>query len=413
MEWRFIKYGKKTSYLAGEYELEAKDVYAKIWYDKENRQIGKRGKLARMIYMTNIGTIPEESFVNVIVSTGDRKGEKVGVIDEAFLERMKKGDVFVLGGHKYQFLYTRGMNVYVNASVKRPPTIPSWFSEMLPLSFDSALSIQKFRKIMEEKLKKESAEEIKEFIKDYLHCSEKVASAIYNYFYEQYEYSKIPHEKRLVVEYYKGRKNYVIFHSLYGRRVNDALSRAIAYLTARVGGRDIEIGINDNGFFLAGEKLQIEKALKFLNSENIEEVLKEAIDKTEILNRRFRHCATRSLMILRSYKGKNKSVRRQQMKSHFLLAAVKKISKNFPILKEAKREVLEDLMDIENAKQVLKWIKQGEVKIEKVHTRLPSPFALNLILQGYIDLLKIEDKIEFLKRMHKEHLKEIERKEEI
>jgi len=38
---------------------------------------------------------------------------------------------------------------------------------------------------------------------------------------------------------------------------------------------------------------------------------------------------------------------------------------------------------------------------------LPSPFALNLILQGYADLLKIEDKIAFLKRMHQEHLKEI------
>jgi ATP-dependent helicase Lhr and Lhr-like helicase len=400
------------SYLSGEYELEARNVYAKIWYDKETKQIGKRGKLARVIYMTNIGTIPEESFVNVVVSVGDSKGEKIGVIDEAFLERMKRGDVFVLGGHKYQFLYTKGMNAYVNASVRRPPTIPSWFSEMLPLSFDSANEINKFRKLAEEELKtKKSPKEIKEFIKNYLYCSDEVANSIYNYFYEQYKYALIPHEKQLVIEHYGGEKNYLIFHSLYGRRVNDALSRALAFLVGRIGSRDIEVGIRDNGFYLAGEKMNIDKALKFLDSKNVEEILDEAINKTEILNRRFRHCATRALMILRSYKGIRRTVGKQQMKSHFLLASVKKISHDFPILKEARREVLEDLMDINNTKVVIDWIKEGKVKVEQITSKLPSPFALSIVLEGYTDLMKMEDKLEFLKRMHKEHLKEIGEKQ--
>ena len=89
-------------YLAGEYALEARDVYAKIWHDKETGQIGKRGMLARMIYMTNIGTIPEESFVNIVISGGERKDERVGMIDEGFLERLKQGDVFVLNGDPIQ-----------------------------------------------------------------------------------------------------------------------------------------------------------------------------------------------------------------------------------------------------------------------------------------------------------------------
>jgi len=396
------------SYLSGEYELEARNVYAKIWYDKETKQIGKKGKLARMIYMTNIGTIPEESFVSVIVAAGDGMGEKIGVIDEAFLERMKKGDVFVLGGHKYQYMYTRGMNVYVNSSVRRPPTIPSWFSEMLPLSFDSANEINRFRKLVEERFRqKSSPEEIRGFVQEYLCCEKEASEAIYNYFYEQFKYALIPHEKKIVIERYKGEKNYAIFHSLYGRRVNDALSRAMAFLVGRAGGRDIEVGIRDNGFYLVGEKLEIEKALKFLDSKNVEEILEEAISKTEVLNRRFRHCATRALMILRSYKGRRKTVGKQQMKSHFLLASVKRISHNFPILREARREVMEDLMDINNTRVVLDWIKEGKVKIEQINVKLPSPFALSIVLEGYTDLLKMEDKIEFLKRMHQEHLKEI------
>ena len=358
--------------------------------------------------MTNIGTIPEESFMDVVINSGERKDEKVGVVDEAFLERIKPRDVFVLGGNKYMFLYARGRKAYVRASMRRPPTIPSLFSEMLPLSFDSALEISRFRKLIDEMFKaKKSAREIKEFISRFVYCTDAVASAIYNYFYEQFKFARIPHEKKLLIEFYQGEKNYVLFHSLFGRKVNDALSRAIAYLVAQAGGRDIEIGINDNGFFLAGEKMQVEKALKFLNSKNLREALEAAIERTEILQRRFRHCATRALMILRSYKGRRKTVGRQQMNSFFLLSTINKLTKNFPIVREARREVLEDVMDIANAKLVLDWLKDGKVKVEIIHTKLPSPFALNLIIQGYSDLLKIEDKIAFLKRMHEAHLKEI------
>ncbi|MBT4540397.1 hypothetical protein HOC35_02695, partial [Candidatus Woesearchaeota archaeon] len=35
-----------------------------------------------------------------------------------------------------------------------------------------------------------------------------------------------------------------------------------------------------------------------------------------------------------------------------------------------------------------------------IDTKLPSPFSFNLALQGYIDVLRIEDKVEFIKRMH-------------
>ena len=399
------------SYLAGEYALESKNVYAKIWYDSQSKELGRRGKLARMIYMTNIGTIPEESFINVLV-VGERKGEKIGMIDEGFLERLKPRDVFVLGGHKYEFLYTRGMNAYVKASVYRPPTIPSWFSEMLPLSFDLALQIQHFRKLVDEMFEaRKSEKQIKDFLSSYLYADKNSVNAIYNYFSLQYKYSKIPHESRLLIEHFSEQgKHYIIFHSLYGRRVNDALSRAIAYLVARFGGRDIEIGINDNGFFLASlEKMQIQKALRMLNEKNIEEILKEAIERTEVFKRRFRHCATRSLMILRKYKGKSKSVGKQQMKSTFLLGAVKKLDENFSILKETRREILEDLMDIEAGKKVLKWLKEGKIKIETLGSYVPSPFSLNLIMQGRADLMKIEDKISFLKRMYKAIREKIKR----
>jgi len=125
-----------------------------------------------------------------------------------------------------------------------------------------------------------------------------------------------------------------------------------------------------------------------------------ALDKSEVLRRRFRHCAARALMILRSYMGREKSVGRQQKSSMLLINAVRKISFDFPILKEARREVLEDLMDIKNAQKVLEWVEDGTIKVKEIFTDIPTPFAFNLIAMGYSDIMKMEDKQEFLKRMH-------------
>ena len=99
------------------------------------------------------------------------------------------------------------------------------------------------------------------------------------------------------------------------------------------------------------------------------------------------------------------------MHSGFLFTAVKKISNEFPILREARREVFEDLMDVNNAKKVLSWLENEKMKFKVVRTPLVSPFGLTLIMQSHADLIRMEDKAAFLKRMHELHLKEIERKE--
>src|SRR3989344_6035858 len=378
------------SYLSGDYDLEHRNVYAKIWHDASTKQIGKRGKMARIIYLTNIGTIPEEGFVSVVVSSPmEMKGSIVGSIDEAFLEKLKKGDVFVLGGHRYQFIHSKGMKAYVIANVSKQQTIPSWFSEQLPLNFDVASAIGKFRRLIKERIS--NSIECVKFIKDYVYCGSESAGQIYRYCLEQNDFSGLPMDKKLIVEHFKQDKEYLLFHSLYGRRVNDALSRAYAYIAAQLKHRDIEVGINDNGFFISGENLDASKILKGLNSSNLRKILEDAIEKTDVLKRRFRHCAARGLMILRNYKGRSKSVGKQQMHSHFLYSAVNEISRDFPIMKEARREVLYDLMDIDNAENILKKIEKKEIEVEIVRTPMVSPFGLNLLTQSHSDFIKIED----------------------
>ena len=396
------------SYLAGDYALEHRHVYAKIWYDEKTKQIGKRGKLARVIYMTNVGTIPEEGAMQVVVGTAEGRGNIIGKVDEPFVERLKKGDIFVLGGQKYQFLHARGMKVFVRANISKSPTIPSWFSEMLPLSFDAALQIGKFRGLVKERLRKRK--ECIRFIQDFVHCSEKAAVTIYEYCREQEEFSELSDDKTIVMEKFKEEKEFIVFHSMYGRRVNDALAKAFAFAAGRLRQRDVELGVNDSCFFIAGETLDENKILGVVGSKNLRKILEEAIENSDALKRRFRHCATRSLMILRQYKGREKSVGKQQVHSEFLISAVRKASKEFPILREARREVLEDVMDIVHAEEVLKWIETGRVKIKKIRVPIVSPFAMQIMMQGRSDLIKMEDRVSFLKRMHGLHLKVIEGK---
>ena len=391
-------FNEVLSYLAGEFaSLEDRYIYAKIW--KNEGKIGKKGKLTRVIYMTNIGTIPDETFVTVKIGE-----QNIGHIDEGFLEKLKPGDIFVLGGNTYEFKFSRGMVAQVKSAEGRKPTIPSWFSEMLPLSFDLALEIQRFRKLMLDRFKnKKDKNEILEFIKSYLYVKNNTAEAVYNYFFYQYKYQDIPNHQNLIIEHYRDEdnKHLIIFHSLYGRRVNDVLSRALAFAIGRSQHRDVEIGINDNGFYVtADKKINVLQALKLIKSKELRSLLSLAIDKSEVLKRRFRHCAARSFMILRNYKGHTKRVGRQQVSSMILMSAVKRVSEDFCILKEARREVLEDLMDIENATEIIKLIEDGKIKIKEINTEIPTPFALNLVLEGYSDILKIEEKQEFLKRMH-------------
>jgi ATP-dependent helicase Lhr and Lhr-like helicase len=387
-------------YLAGNHgALESRHVYAKIWYDPETGMIGRKGRMARVLYMTNIGTIPDESFVSVRVGN-----HTIGRIDEGFLERLRRHDVFVLGGEKYEFLFAKGMVAYVNASTVRPPTIPTWISEMLPLSFDLASEIGRFRDLMRDKFEHhKSRVDILAFLHEYLYVDDNAAQSIYLYFKEQHLYAEVPTRKSLLIEhYYDERKHHYIFHALYGRRVNDALARALAYATTHSSRRDVEISVNDNGFYLAsGMRLNMNVALEILKKSDFRELLVLSIDKTEILRRRFRHCATRALMILRNYKGKQKRVGRQQVSSALLMNAVRRISPDFPILREARREVLEDLMDAPNAERIVKDIREGKIKIREITTSVPTPFAFNIVLDSYTDVLRMEDKTEFLKRMHR------------
>ena len=395
-------------YLAGRYAaLEGHKVYGKVWLDEEEGVFGRRGKYARVIYVLNVGTIPEEVQVKVFTTSG----RYVGNIEEEFLERLVPGDRFILGGKVYEFVSSRGFKAYVRPAFDSKPTVPSWFSEMLPLSYDLALKIGEFRGMVFRWFEEgRPREHMVRYLKRYCRADDNSANAIVEYLWEEYLYlktlgvTKFPSHRVILVEHYVDEvgRTWQVFHTLYGRRTNDALSRALAYLATKKARSSIGVAVHDHGFALIyppGTSNFVD--IRELKSSEIENVLRKALWNTELLRRRFRHVATRGLMILRNYKGHEISLTKQQLSATTLLKVVRSLEK-FPLLEEAYREILEDYMDIEHAKEVLKGIERGKIEVVTLQPqRVPSPFAHNIVLVGLSDVVLMEDRRLILERLHK------------
>jgi ATP-dependent Lhr-like helicase len=422
----YEKFLDVLKYLAGYFHtLEDFNIYGKIWLDLNEKKFGKKKK-TRMIYMLNSGIIPEE--IKIVVRTIE--GKFVGFIEESFLERLSFGDVFVLGGKTYEFIKSVKNVAYVREVKEKRPTIPSWFSEQLPLNFDLAIEIGKFRgKVFEMFEREGKSKKIFNFIKKYLDVEDKVAKEIFNYFYLEYKFLKthnvknFPSDRVILIENVIDEKNQnIVFHTLYGRRVNDALSRVFAYALSNYIGKSVGIAINDNGFVLIipknGHKwiniferkkekiVEVEEVLKLVSSENFEELLKKSLINTELIKRKFRHVATRSFMILKRYNGHEISLEKQQMNAERLIRIVKEIP-NFPVLEETYREILEDFMDVKNSKEILRKIENKEIKVEIINTDVPSPFAHNLFVLSESDVVLMEDRRKLLLELHKKIVEKI------
>jgi ATP-dependent Lhr-like helicase len=381
-------------YLSGEFsELERKNVYAKIWFDEHEGVFGRRGKMLRPIYYLNVGTIPDEVAINVIT----KEGKMVGKVEEDFAERLVVGDIFVLAGKTFRFLKSKGMNIIVEEVEGERPTVPSWFSEQLPLSYDLALRIQKFRREMEERL-----ENAVEWLMENYNIDKASANAIYRYFMEQKLFSEIPTDKKLVIEKYEGEKNYYFFHTLVGRKANNAISRVFAYRVGIMKDCNVQIVLNDNGFALIlpeHKRLSDAEIESLFLMPNFEDHLKKSLDRTEMLRRRFRHVAVRSFMILRNYLGREKSVWKQQLNADAILSFLKRYYPDFPVLRETYREIMEDAMDIKNAMDYLSRVGK-EIELKIVRVPYPSPFAFNLFILGEEDVVLMEDRRKVLRELH-------------
>jgi ATP-dependent Lhr-like helicase len=417
-------------YLTANYDgLESRNVYAKIWrdtndppdgehhyeeYDVGESLVGKRGRLARVIYMTNVGTIPD-SFTCEVFTRADN--EWVGQLDENYLDTLEPGDVFVLGGSRFSFRYRRGSKVYVDPSSDRP-TVPSWFSERLPLSYDLGRAILEFQRELLDRLAEGGRPEVRIWLREYP-LDEHSVRAIANLYDHQVRYAgpdSVSTDERLAVEVEMDREEYqrrYYVHSNYGRQVNDGLSRLLAHLCAREATANVNVAVADNGFSISmplNRKVDVPAIVRDLDPDAVREHLRASLRGTDLLKRYFRINATRSLCILKRYKGYEKSAGQQQVSSDMLLNFAEDLD-DFAVIEETYREILEDKLAVEAIEEVVAAIRDGEIEVTETRVSSPTPRAFGLATLMASDVVLAEDESAVLQEFHERVLREIDGKE--
>ena len=384
-------------YLTADYDgLAERNVYPKVWrdandppdgerhreeFDAGERLIGKRGRLARAIYMTNVGTIPDSFACDVRVRDDD---ERAGRLDEAYLDTLETGDVFVLGGDRFEYRYRRGSKVYVDRTSARP-TVPSWFAERLPLSYDLGREILDFQGELLDRLDRGGRPAVRAWLREFP-LDENSVRAIARTFDEQVRYAGregVSTGGRIAVEEVRDRESYrrrYHVHSNYGRRFNDGLSRLVASRCAARTTADVQVAVADHGFTVAmplNQRVNVADALRTADPERAAAELRAALDGTDLLKRYFRINATRALMILKRYKGREKSAAQQQVASEMLLSFAHGLEE-FAVVEETYRELLADKLDLAGIEEVLRAVDAGEIEVTQYTVDAPSPRAFGL-----------------------------------
>jgi ATP-dependent Lhr-like helicase len=421
------EYESLFRYLTADYEgMEEKNVYAKVWRDENDPPggehhyedfepgrplVGKRGRLARVIYMTNIGTIPDSFSCEVFTRSDD---EWVGSLDEEYLDTLESGDVFVLGGQRYEYCYRRGSKVYVDPTSARP-TVPSWFSERLPLSYDLGREILRFRRDLLDRLESGGPPAVRRWLRD-LPLDENTVRGLARTFETQRRYAgveSVSTDRRLAIEVELDReayrRNYYV-HSGYGRRFNDGLSRLLAYRCAQQANANVKIAVADHGFTLSlplNRKVDLERILRGIDPDEARSDLRASLSGTDLLKRYFRINATRSLMILKRYKGHEKSASQQQVSSEMLLGFAEEKPK-FAVLEETYREILEDKLAVDAIEAFLADVGTTDVDIAVSRVDSPTPLAFGLATLMASDVVLAEDESAVLREFHDRVMAEID-----
>ena len=414
-------------YLTADYDgLEEKNVYPKIWRDENDPPdgdhhhpefdvgaplIGKRGRMARVIYMTNIGTIPDSFTCDVRIRGSD---EWVGQLDENYLDTLEKGDVFVLGGDRFEYRYRRGSKVYVDRTAAQP-TVPSWFSERLPLSYDLGREIAAFQRELTDRLASGGPPAVREWLRGFP-VDENSVRAITRLFDEQRRYAgaeSVATDDRFVVEEVLDRDQYrrqFYVHSTYGRRFNDGLSRLVAARCARRSNANVQVAVADNGFSLSmplNRKVDVGAVLRDLDPERVRAELRDSLDGTDLLQRYFRINATRALMILKRYKGYEKSAAEQQVSAEMLLSFAEELGE-FAVIDETYREIIEDKLNVAAIEEQLAALRRGDVDVVTRELDSPTPRAFGLATLLASDVVLAEDESAVLQEFHERVLASID-----
>jgi ATP-dependent helicase Lhr and Lhr-like helicase len=347
--------------------------------DRLEDSISTQPGVSMLVFMEG-GTIPERGYFELRLKESEAK---IGELDEEFVWERKIGDTFALGAQVWQITEITHSTVLVVPARKPQQIIPFWRAEELDRDFYYSEKIATFLEYCNGDLNEDR------FVPDLMQrhfMEQEAAQALQFYLRRQQEatHAELPNRRHLLVEQYHdplttNEAQQIILHTLWGNSINRPFTFALCAAWEKRYGYSIQAFYNNDGIaLLLPHEVDLREVLSLVTPENIEALLREALEGTGYFGARFRENAGRALLLSRTNFKRRMPLWLNRLRSRKLLASVLKY-KDFPVLLETWRSCLQDDFDLVNLKRLLEEINDGEIRITEIRSTLASPFAQSLI----------------------------------
>ena len=341
-------------------------------------------QISRMHRLT-IGTITGNQQVRVVYTNRRR----LGSVDENFVSRLKKGDVFFFAGRQLEYFQMKDMVLYVKNTRKKSTTVPVWTGGSLAIS--DCLSQQLRQQLTQVKAGVDLSPE--------MDCVMPILAA-------QDRISQLPEGQQLLLEEWRSREGQHLYvFPFEGKFVHEGLGFLWTYRFSQQQKATFTVSVNDYGFEILAPKDYPFQALfeanrdRFFSSDGVIEDIRASLNISELTQRRFRSIAQVANLVFQGYPSARKTGSQLQVSASLIYEVFSKYEADNLLLLQAEREVLEQQLEIHRLTQALGRLRQFEPVWQK--TRRPSPLAFPLLVERLSARLSNEsltERVERLKR---------------
>jgi len=337
----------------------------------QNKRIAMRHRL-------NIGAIVSDAMLLVQF----KNGQKLGVVEEWFIAKLKTGDTFWFAGRALELVSIREMKATVKLSNKQKATVPSWMGGRI--SFSSQLTDMIRLKLAEyHQTDKELDVELQK-LKPLLDL--------------QNQRSAVPLLNQFLIETFESRDGYhVFFYPFEGHPMHEGLASLVAYRISKLSPMSFSMAMNDYGFeLLSDSPIPLIEALEedLFTIENLENDIKQCVNAAEMAKRKFRDISSIAGLVFSGFPGKKVGQKHLQMSGSLLFNVFSEYDPQSLLLKQAYEEVYHQQVDLARVSAALSRIGKQQIVIKNLNN--PSPFSFPIMvdrLRSRLSSEKLEDRI--------------------
>ena len=365
VEWEWI-----LSYISiGSKSLQAYNEYKKVEV-LENGLFKVNSRIIAMRHRVQIGTIVSDAHIQLKLLNG----KKIGIVEEWFISKLKKGEVFLFGGCFYEIFQIKNMEVIVKKSNSKKGKVVSWMGGRM--SFSSYMS---------ELLR----EELYKLNNPYNYKNLKSLKYLSN---SQKQISSIPNENQFLVESFKTKEGFhTLFYPFEGRQVHEALSHLLAYRLSLLKPITFSLAYNDYGFeLLSNEFLEIQQIIdnNLWDDSFLLDDLNKSINISEMARRKFRDIAVISGLVFTGMPNKRKKNKDLQSGSQLLFDVFRDYEPDNLLYKQSFLETFEYQLEEGRLRNSLIRIKNQTLIWNKIDK--PSPLSFPIITDRLRETLSSE-----------------------